>query len=379
MAGHQLPDGGERRQRARDEAERQERVDRLVVQIGGNEPAREHALQLGPEDEEVADLRVVERLDPQAVACQHRPPLATVPEREAEHPAELPRKLGARVFVEVRDDLGVAAGQKRMAAAFQPGPDLAVVVELPVLHGPDPPVFVGDGLVAALDVDDAESAHPESDAVGQIRAAVVGPAVRHDVRHPVERLRGDHGTRFPAQLDDSADSAHGSSNASCAAETGRRPIGGTKRGGPSRMASFAWAASRRCAGPGDGRRGLAAPPRPSAACVTAPSAIPARSSSGVRTTAVLGRIAQSTCGEHRQELGPRRRGAALVHDHRFGREEDLVTEGAEALAEIDVLAVHEETLVEARELFERPPPHEDAGSRDPIRPAARRVGGLSRV
>ena len=228
MAWHQLPHGGQRRQRARDEAERQERVDCLVIQIGGNEPAREHALQLGAEDEHVAGFGVVERLDAEPVARQHRPPLAPVPEREAEHPAEPARKIGTGVLVEVRDDLGVAAGQEPVPAAFKSRPDLAVVVELSVLDGPDPPVFVAERLMTALHVDDAEAAHPESDAVGQIRAAIVGPAMRHDVRHPVERLGGDRWARLPAQLDDSADSAHGSSNASRGAKTGRRPIGGTR-------------------------------------------------------------------------------------------------------------------------------------------------------
>ena len=54
--GISLRDAGERRQRARDEAEREVGVDRLVVELGVDEAAREHALQLGGEDEQVADL-----------------------------------------------------------------------------------------------------------------------------------------------------------------------------------------------------------------------------------------------------------------------------------------------------------------------------------
>ena len=45
--------------------------------------------------------------------------------------------------------------------------------------------------MAALDVDDAEPAHAERDAVGDVRAAVVRAAMGHHVRHPVEDVRRD--------------------------------------------------------------------------------------------------------------------------------------------------------------------------------------------
>ena len=45
--------------------------------------------------------------------------------------------------------------------------------------------------MAALDVDDAQPANPEGDAVGEIEAAIVRPAMCHDVRHPDEPFLGD--------------------------------------------------------------------------------------------------------------------------------------------------------------------------------------------
>ena len=62
----------ERRRGRREEPEREVGVDRLVVEVGRDEPAREQALELGGEDEQVAADRVVERLDPEPVARDRR-------------------------------------------------------------------------------------------------------------------------------------------------------------------------------------------------------------------------------------------------------------------------------------------------------------------
>jgi len=64
----QLPHRGERGQRRGHEAEGEIGVDRGVVEVGRDETARQQALQLGGEEQQAADARVVERLDPEAVA-----------------------------------------------------------------------------------------------------------------------------------------------------------------------------------------------------------------------------------------------------------------------------------------------------------------------
>ncbi len=118
----------------------------------------------------------------------------------------------AEVLVEVRDDLGVAAGLEPVPAARERCADVSVVVELAVLNGPDAPVLVGERLVTALDVDDAQATDAECDAVGGVGAAVVRPAMGHRVRHPVEDPRREHRARLAPQLNDSADPAHCATN-----------------------------------------------------------------------------------------------------------------------------------------------------------------------
>src|SRR5262249_55468593 len=191
-----------------DEAEHHVGVDRVVVEFGRDEAARKQALQLGGEDDQVAGLRVVHRLHAEPVARDHEAPLAPVPDRHAELPADVLGELRADLLVEVREDLRVAAALEAMAAE-QLAPDVLVVVELAVLHRPDGAVLVADRLVAALDVDDAEPPHAERDAGLEVRAAVVRASVRHGVGHAVEHVRLDHRTWLTAYLDDSTNPAHG--------------------------------------------------------------------------------------------------------------------------------------------------------------------------
>ena len=224
---HQLGDAGERRGRCGEEAEGEVGVDRLVVERVADEAGGEQALELGGEDDQVADARVVERLHSEAVARDHGPAALPVPHRQAELAPQLRREVGAVLLVEVRQDLRVAAAREGVTGRAEALADVEVVVELAVLHAPDLARLVRERLVATLDVDDAQPADAERDAVDLVRPAVVRPAMRHRVRHAVEHVRRDDLARLPADLNDSTDSAHLVADGIRAASALRPPPGQT--------------------------------------------------------------------------------------------------------------------------------------------------------
>jgi hypothetical protein len=92
---------------------------------------------------------------------------------------------------------------------LEPRAELDVVVELAVLHPDDAAVFIRKGLVPPLDVDDAESPHPERDPGCEVRPAVVRTSMGHGVRHPIEGLDIDWKAPNALDLNRSADPAHG--------------------------------------------------------------------------------------------------------------------------------------------------------------------------
>jgi hypothetical protein len=83
--------------------------------------------------------------------------------------------------------------------------ELAVVVELAVLHDDDGAVLVGDRLLAVREVDDRKTTRGKADAVVDVRALRIGAAVDERLRHPAQPLaiHGATGGR------DSADPTHG--------------------------------------------------------------------------------------------------------------------------------------------------------------------------
>ena len=86
------------------------------------------------------------------------------------------------------DDLAVAAGAEGVAGGLELGAQLAVVVDLAVVDEPDGLVLVGDGLVAAGAVDDAQAAVAEADGGRLEGAGVVGAAVHEGRGHAPEKL-----------------------------------------------------------------------------------------------------------------------------------------------------------------------------------------------
>ena len=117
--------------------------------------------------------------------------LAPVPDSDAKHPAEPAGKVDAEPLVKMGQDYGIAAGRQEVAVAPQFVAEPCMVVELAVLYCNDGSIFVHHGLMAAGDVDDAQSTNAECYAVGCERPPVIRTTVGHRIRHQVEVLGRD--------------------------------------------------------------------------------------------------------------------------------------------------------------------------------------------
>jgi hypothetical protein len=78
-----------------------------------------------------------------------------------------------------------------MAAAFELGAEFWKVVNLAVVDDPCAAVFVEDRLMPTGEVDDAEAAHAETRAVGDVESLIVGTAVHDLLAHVVHESFGD--------------------------------------------------------------------------------------------------------------------------------------------------------------------------------------------
>ena len=199
MPRGQLAHVAEDRVRRGDRVEREERLERVGVDLA----ARQRA-QLGREAQLAADVPVVERLDPVAVAREHEAAARRVPDRDREHPAQPLGEAGAVLLVEVDEHLGVGVRAEGVAGALELVAQLGVVVDLAVLDDDDAAVLVRDRLVAAGEVDDREAPRAERDLAVDVLAAAVGAAVDELGAHRAKRL--DVGV--PVAARDPADPAH---------------------------------------------------------------------------------------------------------------------------------------------------------------------------
>jgi hypothetical protein len=134
--------------------------------------------------------RIEQGLDTEVVAVEDELALALtkVGDGERPHAVEACRAARAPFLIRVDDDLAVAAGAKDVPGGHKLGVQLAVVVDLAVVHQPDRLVFVGDGLVTAFAIDDAEAAVTEADGGPLERAGVVGTAMHEGGGHAAEEL-----------------------------------------------------------------------------------------------------------------------------------------------------------------------------------------------
>src|SRR5246127_310504 len=109
---------------------------RLQICIG------EECLDFRSEDYRGARLRVVERLDSDAVASQEQRFVPIIPNGEGKHSAQFFNAGFAQVFIEVNDCLRVALRSKTVAAAQQILTKLLIVVDFTVENNVDAAVLI---------------------------------------------------------------------------------------------------------------------------------------------------------------------------------------------------------------------------------------------
>jgi hypothetical protein len=182
-----------------------------VVQLGRDGARFQKRLDFGGEEERaVFAVDVVERLDAEAVARDEQLTPRRVPDGEGEHAAQLLDGARAVFFIKMEDGLGVAVGSVRVAARFEPGAVVRVVVNLPVEDDVERAVLVLHRLVAARHVNDAQASVSEPRAAVNEQAHVVRPAVREHVAHPFE-LGDAQALARPLRQSDSVNPTHKSS------------------------------------------------------------------------------------------------------------------------------------------------------------------------
>src|SRR5437588_12747858 len=115
---------------------------------------REQRFRLRRIEELAVEYTVVERFFAKTIAGKDQLFPARVPKRDREHSVQSIDKSLAVFLVKMRDDLGIGRGGEAVSFLLEIATDLAVVVELAILHRDDRAIFIKDRLVAGLKIDD---------------------------------------------------------------------------------------------------------------------------------------------------------------------------------------------------------------------------------
>jgi hypothetical protein len=105
----------------------------------------------------------------------------------------------------MNDRFGVGIGVEGMSALQEVLPQFLVVEDFPVENDLNGSILVVDRLVSSIQVDDAETPHPKSDARFEIESFVIGTTVNDRVAHPLQLVRIH---RFSVQAHNSGNAAH---------------------------------------------------------------------------------------------------------------------------------------------------------------------------
>ena len=164
----------------------------------GSSERIEQAPDRGRKTKPAVVLGEIEGFDPHAVAGEKKGPRSRVPYGKGKHPAESREKpLGPPLFVPVEDRLRIRARPEPMTEGLELPPKVVVVVDFSVVRDVNRAVFVRHRLVAVGEIDDAQAARGEPDAVLHEETVVVGaPSYANGIARRPEDCSGSIGDGF---------------------------------------------------------------------------------------------------------------------------------------------------------------------------------------
>ena len=172
-------DAAQPRQRRWDEVPRQEREHACRGYFAVDERCASQRGDLRRERDAAGARRDVQRLDAEAIACHRQRSFEAVPHRQREHPARAAERRNAVADNQGQQHFRVGGGNKADAGALEIGAQLAIVVNLAVVHDAVAAVGRRHRLVAARrGIDDGETPVHEQQSAIREDAFAVGTTVR---------------------------------------------------------------------------------------------------------------------------------------------------------------------------------------------------------
>src|SRR5437588_6578229 len=114
--------------------------------------------------------------------------------RQSKHPLKPLDTRGSPLFITVRNNFRIGACLKTVAAILELFSQLLEVIDLSVENRAYPTISIEDWLMSTLQIDDAQTAHTNSDSSARRPSAfeitlVVRPTMQHRRRHPPDNCR----------------------------------------------------------------------------------------------------------------------------------------------------------------------------------------------
>ena len=181
------------------------RLERLLVELLDEVRVLQQALDLRSIHERAVHLGIVEGLDAEMIAGAEQFALVPVPDHEGEHASNLLQQFHAPLLIAMQQHLGVAFGGEGVAGLDKLFAKRLIVVDLTVEGDDQRTVLVINRLLAATQIDDAQSAVPQRRMLVDVMPLAVRSTMRDDIGHALEhRALGIDGHI----VDESSDSTH---------------------------------------------------------------------------------------------------------------------------------------------------------------------------